>query len=393
MEMDYLKRAEELFEETVRRRRALHQIPEIGLDLPQTTEFIMEELVKMGYEPKRCGGGVIATVGKPGGKTILLRGDIDVLPMAEESGLEFASKNGCAHACGHDMHGAMLMTAARMLKENEDSLAGTVKLMFQPAEETFQGADAMIADGVLENPRPDTALAYHVGLGQKPFASFAYNSEGTLMSSSDNFKVVVHGVGTHGGYPHLGVDSINIAIHIVLGFESIIARETIPARANVISIGKIVAGDANNIIPDSVEMYGTLRCDTNEQREFIIKRMREVIENVARAYRGTAELVISSGAPALVCDKGSMENFVSYMREIDIPGREEYPGTYAAASEDMAVLLSEIPGAYMMLYAAFPDGGNGYNAHHPKVVFNEEIMKVGPAYLAHCATRWLEEHK
>ena len=187
--MDYLKRSEELFEETVENRRHLHQTPELGLELPETTAFIMEKLTEIGYDPKPCGGGVVACVGKTGGKTVLLRGDVDALPMKEESGLPFASQRENAHTCGHDIHGAMLLTAAKMLKENEASLKGTVKLMFQPGEETFTGAKAMIADGVLENPKPDAALGYHVGSGSAPVGLFIYNRESTLQNSSDNFRI------------------------------------------------------------------------------------------------------------------------------------------------------------------------------------------------------------
>ena len=391
--MDYLKRSEELFDMTVEFRRHLHQIPEISLELPETTGYIIEQLTKMGYQPKRCGGGVVVTVGKPGGKTVLLRGDVDALPMREESGLPFASVCDRAHTCGHDMHGAMLLTAAKMLKENEAALEGMVKLMFQPGEETFMGAKAMIKDGLLENPRPDVALGYHVTSGQMPLGLFIYNGKGTMMNSSDNFKIVIHGVGSHGAYPDSGVDPINIAAHVIIGLESVIAREIQSTQSSVLTIGKVAAGDAGNIIPDKAELYGTLRCDSNEQRSFILKRLSEVTENIAKTYRGSAEVIITSGTPPLICDPEAVETFISYMRELNVPNQAEYPDMHAASSEDMAVILSEIPGAYMFLSAGFTDGRETYNQHHPKVVFNEEVMKVGPAYLAHCASRWLEEHK
>lgn len=391
--MDYLKRSEELFEETVENRRHLHQTPELGLELPETTAFIMEKLTEIGYDPKPCGGGVVACVGKTGGKTVLLRGDVDALPMKEESGLPFASQRENAHTCGHDIHGAMLLTAAKMLKENEASLKGTVKLMFQPGEETFTGAKAMIADGVLENPKPDAALGYHVGSGSAPVGLFIYNRESTLQNSSDNFRIDIQGKGGHGASPNECIDPVNIAAHIILALESVIAREVKSTQASVLTIGKVVAGNAGNIIPDTAELYGTLRCDSKEEREFLLRRLDEVVEMTAKTYRGSAKVTIVAGTPPLICDPQMVDDFVSYMKELDVPGQCEYNGMHVTSSDDMAMVLSEIPGAYMFLSAGFTDGRETYNQHHPKVEFNEEVIKSGAAYLAHCATRWLEEHK
>lgn len=391
--MDYLKRAEELFETTVANRRRLHQTPEIGLELQKTTAFIMEKLTEMGYDPKPCGGGVVACVGKAGGKTVLLRGDVDALPMKEDSGLSFASTGENAHTCGHDIHGAMLLTAAKLLKENEASLEGMVKLMFQPGEETFTGAKAMVAGGLLENPKPDVALGYHVGSGTAPVGLFIYNRDKTMLNSSDNFRIDIQGKGGHGASPNECIDPVNIAAHIILALESVIAREVKSTQANVLTIGKVVAGNAGNIIPDTAKLYGTLRCDSKEEREFVLQRLSEVAEMTAKTYRGSAQVTLVAGTPPLICDPQAVDDFVGYMRELNVPGQCEYEGMHAASSDDLAIILSEIPGAYMFLSAGFTDGRETYNQHHPKVVFNEGVMKSGPAYLAHCATRWLEEHK
>lgn len=391
--MDYLKRSEELFEETVENRRHLHQTPELGLELPETTAFIMEKLTEMGYDPKPCGGGVVACVGKTGGKTVLLRGDVDALPMKEESGLPFASQRENAHTCGHDIHGAMLLTAAKMLKENEAALDGMVKLMFQPGEEPLTGARSMIADGLLQDPRPDVALGYHVVAGSLPMGLFVYNREGTLMNSSDNFIIDIQGKGGHGAYPDACIDPINIAAHMILALESVVAREIKSTQASVLTIGKVTAGDAPNIIPDQAQLQGTLRCDSEKEREFILQRLSEVVDAVAKMYRGSATITMLAGTPPLICDPQSVDDFVGYMRELDVPGQCEHVGMHAASSEDFSAVLSEIPGAYMFLSAGFTDGRETYNQHHPKVEFNEEVMKSGAAYLAHCATRWLEEHK
>lgn len=391
--MDYLKRSEELFEETVENRRHLHQMPELGLELPETTAFIMEKLTEMGYDPKPCGGGVVACVGKTGGKTVLLRGDVDALPMKEESGLPFASQRENAHTCGHDIHGAMLLTAAKMLKENEAALDGMVKLMFQSGEEPLTGARSMIADGLLQDPRPDVALGYHVVAGSMPMGLFVYNREGTLMNSSDNFIIDIQGKGGHGAYPDACIDPINIAAHMILALESVVAREIKSTQASVLTIGKVTAGDAPNIIPDQAQLQGTLRCDSEKERKFILQRLSEVVDAVAKMYRGSATITMLAGTPPLICDPQLVDDFVGYMRELDVPGQCEHVGMHAASSEDFSAVLSEIPGAYMFLSAGFTDGRETYNQHHPKVEFNEEVMKSGAAYLAHCATRWLEEHK
>lgn len=390
--MDYLKRSEELFETSVQIRRDLHQIPEVGLDLPETTAYVEARLKELGYKVQHCGGGLVATVGKPGGKTVLLRADMDALPMKEESGFPFASTSCNAHTCGHDFHATMLLTAAQILKENEGALQGTVKLMFQPAEETFMGAKSMIQAGVLEDPKPDVALAYHVTSGNGPLGLIAYRRRGTMMNSSDNFKIFIRGKGAHGAYPESGVDPISISAHIILALESVVAREIKSTQASVLTIGKVVAGTAGNIIPDTAELYGTLRCDSSEEREFILKRIQEVAQGVAQTYRGTAEVSIVVGTAPLVNDPEAIDAFTGYMRELPVENQEEYSDMHAMSSEDWAEVLQLVPGAYMFLSAGFTDGRPTYNQHHPKVVFNEEVLKVGPAYLAHCATRWLEEH-
>lgn len=389
--MDYWKRAHEIFDETVAHRRALHQMPEIGLELPKTMAYLETALREIGCDPQPCGGGLVVTLGKPGGKTVLLRADADGLPMQEDSGLDYAAAKN-AHTCGHDLHAAMLLAAAKMLKENESALNGTVKLMFQPGEETFQGAKSMMEAGVLENPRPDVALAYHVTAGRMALGLFCYCKSGTMMNSSDNFTVTIHGSGTHGAYPDNGVDPITIAAHVILGLQSVMAREIKSTKASVLTIGKVAAGDAGNIIPETASLYGTMRCDDAGQRKFLLQRLREVAEGTARTYRGTAEVTVTSGTPPLVCDTAATEAFISYMKELPVPGQREYPGIQAAASEDWAAVLEQVPGSYMFLSAGFPDR-EPYPQHHPKVVFNEEVLGIGPAYLAHCATRWLEEHQ
>lgn len=391
--MTYYERALQLNDEIVAHRRYLHTNAEVGLHMPKATAYVMQALRACGIEAQACGEGVTATVGH-GGKCLLLRADMDALPMPEESGLPFACPTGTeAHCCGHDFHTAMLLTAAKMLKERESELCGTVKLMFQPAEETFEGAKNMIEHGILTSPAPDAALAYHVTSGKMPTGIYMFNGTGTMMFSVDGFKITVKGRGAHGAYPHYSVDPINIAVHVYLALEALIAREANPEKANVLTVGKFVAGSANNIIPDTAELQGTIRSNDPESRALLVRRMKEVAEKTAEAYGGTAEIEMLSEVPPLICDGKLVNEFVGYMGELGIPGATPYPGISASASEDFASIAERIPSAFMYLSAGYLDERGAAPAHNPKVQFNEDVCPIGAACYAHCAEQWLKVHQ
>ena len=279
-----------------------------------------------------------------------------------------------------------------MLKENEASLKGTVKLMFQPAEETFEGSKDMIQAGILEKPKVNAALAYHVSPGQMLVGMVMYNSKSTMMLSVDGFRITVKGKGSHGAYPHAGVDPINIGVHIYLALQELIAREADPKTACVLTIGKFEAGAAANIIPDTAVLEGTLRCDAVEMREKLVNRIREVATMTAKVYGGSAEVSSLSEVPSLICDGPFTEEIIGYMRQMNIPGFKEYPDISASASEDFAVIAERVPGAFMYLSAGFMDERGQYPAHNPKVQFNEEVCPIGASCLAYCAQMWLENH-
>ena len=315
--MDFYKRAVELKDETIKNRRYIHEHAETGLDIPVTKTFVIEKLKEYGIEPKECGYGITAVLGKGGGKVLLLRADMDALPMPEQSGEEFACPTGkAAHTCGHDFHAAMLLTAAKMLKENEDILEGTVKFMFQPAEETFEGSKNMIENGILEAPKPDAALAYHVSPGKMPVGIFMYNSKGTMMYSVDGFKIIIKGKGSHGAYPHVGVDPINIGVHVHLALQELIARESDPSKACVLTIGQFKAGTAANIIPEEAILQGTIRTNDNAAREKLVRRMKEVAQKTAEVYNGSAEIEMISEVPPLICDTDMTNEIVGFMKEL-----------------------------------------------------------------------------
>ena len=391
--MNYYERALELKDETIANRRHIHKNAETGLDLPKTKAYVMKKLTEYGLEPKDCGYGVTATLGK-GGKVLLLRADMDALPMPEESGEEFACPTGKeAHTCGHDFHAAMLLTAAKMLKEKEDRLEGTIKFMFQPAEETFEGSKNMIEKGILENPPVDAALAYHVSPGKMPIGLFMYNDKDTMMYSVDGFKITIHGKGSHGAYPHVGVDPINIGVHIHLALQELIARESDPTHSCVLTIGQFAGGTAANIIPETAVLQGTIRTNKPEARELLVRRMKEVAEKTAAVYNGTVDIEMISEVPPLICNPKLTDEVVGYMQELGIPGLTPYPGISASASEDFAVIAEKVPSTFMYLSAGYLDERGQYPAHHPKAQFNEDVCPIGAACLAHCASQWLKNNK
>ena len=389
--MNFYERALQLKEEIVAHRRWFHANAEVGLDMPKGQAYVLEELKKLGISAQACGHGVTATLGKPG-KCILLRADMDALPMQEESGLAFACPTGtAAHTCGHDFHAAMLLTAAKMLKEQESQLRGRVRFMFQPAEETFEGGKDMIAHGILDDV--DAAMAYHVSPGQMPVGLYMYNNTGTMMFSVDGFRITIRGRGAHGAYPHASIDPINIACHVYLALEALIAREVDPAKANLLTVGQFHAGNANNIIPETAVLEGTIRSNDKARRELLVRRRREVAEGTAAVYGGTAEIQMLSQVPPLICDPKLTEQIVGYMQQLEIPGAMPYPGIAASASEDFATIAEKIPGVFLYLSAGFPDDRGAAPAHNPKVQFNEDVCPMGAACYAHCAVQWLKNNK
>ena len=390
--MNYWERAKEIKDEIISYRRNLHSNAEVGMNLPNTTEFVIKTLESFGYKPKKIiDSGVVATIGNGKGPCILLRADMDALPMTEESGLSFCSKNpNSAHTCGHDLHAAMLLGAAKMLKENEEKINGTIKLMFQPGEETFQGAKAMIDAGVLENPKVDKALAFHVGAGKAPIGVCAYNDKSATLFSSTGFKIEIKGKGSHGATPHEAIDSLNIGVHIYLALQELIARETNPLIPALLTIGQLSGGSASNIIPEKTIMQGTMRTVSKETDEFLKNRIVEVAKGVAATFRGEATISWLPSVPPLITDPKFTKEIIGYMEELNLPNFMAIGDTTGSASEDFAIILSQVPGTYILLSAGFTDR-ESYSAHNPKVLFNEDVLPEGAAFFAHCATRYLED--
>lgn len=391
--MNEYERALALAEETVAHRRRFHEHAEVGLHMPKALAYVTETLKKYGITPVPCGHGITATVGS-GGKCILLRADMDALPMKEESGEAFACKSGtAAHTCGHDLHAAMLLTAAKLLKEREKTLKGTVKLMFQPGEETFEGARDMIGQGILENPRVDAAMAVHVTSGQLPLGSYMYNDTDAMMCSADGFRITISGKGGHGAYPNIAVDPIHIGAHICIALEGLIAREADPGSTSVLTVGSFRAGAAPNIIPDEAALEGTLRCGSPGMREKLVRRIEDLASATAKSWGGCAKTEMLSRVPPLICDPELTRETVGYLQELPLPEAKGIPGIRVGASEDFACLAERVPSVFLYLSAGFPDARGEAPAHNPKVRFNEDVLPIGAAVLAHCAARWLEENR
>lgn len=377
-------------------RRDFHRHPETGFELPRTLERVRGELEAMGYEPHPCGtAGLVALAGgKRPGKTILLRADMDALPICEESGVDYASEDpGRMHACGHDLHTSMLLGAARLLKEREDEINGTVKLMFQPAEEIFRGARDMVEAGVLENPKVDAAMMIHVTTGQPvPAGALLVPTGGVTTASCQQYHILVRGKGGHGSTPHLAVDPITAAAHIHLALQEINSRELDPHGYGVFTTCQFRAGEAINIIPETAEMWGTIRTTDPEGRmaEQIKTRMAEIARGVGAAMRCGVEVNFGDFCPCVVVDEALSTQVQGYMRELF--GSLVQPiGQWGGGSEDFSWVSLQVPAVTMFLGAGNSEDGYEHGLHNPKTRFDESVLWRGSASFAHVALRWLEE--
>ncbi|MBS4784619.1 MAG: amidohydrolase [Clostridiales bacterium] len=391
---DLMKQAQELAPELVRWRRHIHENPEVSAVLPNTCAYVTEELKKMGYQPYDVGGGVVAVLeGEPGGKVIMLRGDMDALPMAEESGEPFASKNPhAAHTCGHDTHTAMLLGAAKLLMENRDKVKGTVKFMFQPGEEGYNGCKNMLAAGLLENPKVDAAFGMHSAAAGDYKTGTALYAKYIYAASADAFKVTVRGKGAHGASPEAGIDPINIIVHIHLALQTINSRERNQKEPLILTIGQIVAGDACNIIPETGFFTGTIRTFNQEVREHAKRRFVEIVNGICATFGGSAEIEWTTEMAPTVNDPAITDELLGYLTEL--LGEENMVEVPAAmGSEDFSEVLLNVPGTYINLSFGSKEEGYLYGAHHPKIRLNEDALPVGSAIYAQAALRWLEENR
>jgi len=388
-----LSQAKDIFPYTRDLRRDFHRHPELGFQEHKTAEKIIRERSTLeGLQIQTGIGrtGIVGTLtgGNPG-KVILLRFDMDALPVMENTGVEYSSQNeGIMHACGHDGHMAIGLSTTRMLYENRENLAGTIKFVFQPAEEGLGGASAMISDGVLNDPVPDITIALHLW-NEKPLGWIGI-TDGPMMSASETFMVRITGKGGHGGKPHEAVDPIVAAAGIINTLQSIVSREIPPLDSGVITVSSIQGGEAHNVIPEEVNLTGTIRSFTEDTRELLLNRFHEVVETTAAAYLCQAEVKIEVISPAV----NNNPVIAAVLRRVAgelFPAAVIDPGYRTMASEDMAYMMQDIPGCYCLIGSANPEKGLDAKHHQPEFNFDEEVLTRGTALLVSAVYELLKD--
>lgn len=394
--MDIFKKSQQISGELKETYRLLHKNAETGFELSKTASIVTQKLKEIGVDFDTDGKIIICDIGKKDGEAFLLRADMDALPIAEESGVEFASQNGNCHACGHDMHTAMLLGCARLLKENEDMLQGKVRLLFQPAEEILEGAKYAISKGVLDGVCAGMML--HT-MTATPFGTgtAVISSQGITAPSADYFTITIKGRGGHGSSPHNCIDPITATAHLVVALQEILAREVPPSQPTALTIGEIHGGNAHNIIPESVTLKGTVRCFDEKLREFLKCRIEELSQSVAKAFRATSTITYDSGCPSLLNDKSVSE--IAYETVEKLLGKEQVftsdevskNSSLSSGSEDFAYISHKIPTVMVALSAGSNADGYEYPLHNPKVKFDEKALPYGTAIYTAIACEYLNK--
>lgn len=388
------KQCESLQEQLIELRREFHKIPELGFDLPKTRALICAVLDGWGisYNLSALDSAVLGEIrgGKPG-KTILLRADIDALPVQEENAVDYISTHpGKMHACGHDAHAAMLLGAVKVLHDNREELCGNVKFVFQTAEETVDGAVKAIRAGALEGV--DAVFGCHIGnlLGPDlPAGTFSI-APGCVMASVDSFKITVHGKGCHGSSPEKGVDPITIASHIVINLQEILAREIAAVHPTSLTIGYIKGGDAANIVPDTAELGGTLRALAPSNREFVVRRIEEIASSTAALFRGSCTFETVCGAKPVENDSAMAALAARAAQKV--VGEDFVQTAFPSnmGSEDFSEYLALRPGAFYFLSSA-ADDATRVPHHNPRFNIDESVLWKGSAVFVSIAEEYLNK--
>lgn len=387
--MPFTTESTELFPTLRALRRDFHQHPELGFEEQRTAGIVARELTQLGLEVQTGVGqtGVVGLLsGDRPGPTVLLRFDMDALPVTEENDVDYRSQTpGVMHACGHDGHMAIGLGVARLLARRREQIRGALKFVFQPAEEGLGGAFAMIADGVLDDPRPDVALALHlwnhVHLGQVRVMS------GPCMASSSVFTLSVKGKGGHGAAPHKARDPVLAAAHIVAALQSIVSRNVDPLESVVVTVGQFSAGSNFNVIPEIAELKGTVRSYDAETHRLIYRRILEMARNMATAFGCEAGMETVAMVPAVVNDPHVVD--VVRAAATGIVGAENVIGGRDMASEDMGHFLEEIPGCYFFIGSRNEEAGYHFPHHHPRFDFDERALITGVATMADAAAHYV----
>ena len=381
----------EIGPQVVADRRYLHQHPELGMQEENTARFVAERLRELGIETTTgiANTGVLGTLhGDQPGKCVLLRADMDALPIDELNDVPYKSANpGVMHACGHDAHTAMLLGVARLLSERKAEIHGTVKFAFQPAEESVGGAEPMIAQGVMENPKVDAAFGVHIGqdipVGQIGVCA------GPSNAAVDEAIITIKGLGGHAARPHVAIDPILIAGQCIVALQTLVGREINPLRSAVVTVGALHAGTVSNVIPEECQLRVTIRTTDEETRTLLAERIPALVGGIAAAMRGTAETRYTFGYPVLVNDPAMTDLVREVAREIVGPEQVIERETGMGA-EDMAYFLQAAPGCFFRIGSRNPERGLVYGHHHPRFDIDDEgALPVGVAAVAAVALRFL----
>jgi amidohydrolase len=386
-----LDEAMEIQDEIFRNRRYIHQNAEVGLELPKTVAYVKEQLESYGYEPQEMGGGVVCLLGQ-GSPVLMLRADMDALPQEEVTGLDYACKDGACHSCGHDAHTAIMLGVAKLLKAHESELKGTVKILFQPGEETLYGGANMVKAGVMENPHVDAAVALHIAFG--PCGPYnmtpGYMVSMNAMSSADCFKITVKGKACHGSMPFTGVSPLVSAADVIRAIVDIPVQKVAAYDPAVISVGEVHGGSAVNIIPDTCEIGGNIRTFNAKTRELCKDELVRTAEAAAAVNGATVQVEFFDGVGAINNDPELNRELVEYSAEV-------CKGFTAAdkvmSSDDFSAYGDcGIPLAYAYLCCGGPaQGVMGIN-HNPSAVYDESALPYGTAALVNFSLKWLEKH-
>jgi amidohydrolase len=368
-----------LKDEVISMRRDLHKHPELGFQEVRTSKLVENYLRSIDIEvkPHVAKTGVVGIIrGKGNGKTVLLRADMDALPIEELNDIPYKSINkGIMHACGHDGHTAMLLVAAKVLSRHRNEIKGNVKLVFQPSEEKDPGgAIKMIEEGVMENPKVDNAFGMH--LGNMIPAGIIGIKKGVFTAEADRFKITILGKGGHGAYPHTSVDPVLIASQTVISLQTIVSREINPINPIVLTVGKIKSGDVFNVIPESAELLGTVRTLDKTVAKSIPERIKRIAENTAAVYRGSAKVEYHFGYPPLINSDKETEYVIKIAKEV--VGEKHVLNTpVSMGGEDMAYFLEKVPGAFFWLGSMNKEKGLDKPHHSAYFNFDEDVLPVG----------------
>ena len=377
--MSLVKRAYELQNDMFSLRREIHAFPELAFQEFKTTELIERSLKSYGIEtfPNGDKTGVIGILkGAKPGRTIALRADIDALPVQEASGLPYAStREGLSHACGHDIHTAALLGAARLLSELKNEICGTIKFLFQPAEESTNGAKSMIANGALDNPRVDAIICAHTW-PDIPGGSIGVR-KGAMLAAADSFKININGKGGHAAHPHKCVDPIVVGAYIITQLQTVVSREVSPTDSAVVTVGKMIAGTASNIIPSQAIIEGTFRTVSKETRGHIKDSIARIAKLTAESLNAVAEVEFGMGVPPTICDPEIVD--IASEAVIQLLGEDRLLqlAVPSMGAEDFAEYLEFVPGALLRLGTADERPESRFALHSPKVVFDEQSIVAG----------------